>query len=187
MRSENLRRSRDRSVPDTDLEKRGGGGGSVSSRSLGCLDAPASTAQLEAEATRELKQRRRRRQRERQRSSRFRLVKQQLCTCITLFDTFLCRRCTSTTWKCLNSGFVEDGNTRQRHSSSFPELRCSPLEFNSKQIRHHFVNWTRWKELDYVWNSADSLFLSHVFVAVAVLVAWAHYLQLSSEMKTNAL
>ena len=26
MRSENLRRSRDRSVPDTDLEKRGGGG-----------------------------------------------------------------------------------------------------------------------------------------------------------------
>ena len=121
---------------------------SVSSRSLGCLDAPGSTGQLEAEATRELKQRPRRRQRERQKSSRFRLVKQQLCTCITLFDTFLCRRCTTTTWKCLNSRFVEDGNTRQRHSSSFPELRYSPLEFNSKQIRHHFVNWTRWKELD---------------------------------------
>ena len=34
---------------------------------------------------RELKQRRRRRQRERQKSNRFRLVKQQLCTCITLF------------------------------------------------------------------------------------------------------
>ena len=151
-------------VPDSDLEIRGGGGirgrpgpprplpwirhyrlSSVSSRSLGCLDAPGSTAQLEAEANRELKQRPRRRQLERQKSSRFRLVKQQLCT---LFDTFLCRRCTTTTWKCLNSRFVEDGNTRQRHSSSFPELRYSPLEFNSKQIRHHFVNWTRWKELD---------------------------------------
>ena len=180
MRSENLRRSLDRSVPDPDLEISGGGGGgltlrasvwsknkrgpgpppprplpwichcrlsSVSSRSLGCLDAPESAAQLEAEATEELKQRPRRRQRG-QKSNRFRLAKQQLCTCITLFDTFLCRRCTTTTWKWLNSRFVEGGNTRQRHSSSFPELRCSPLEFNSKQIRHHFVNWTRWKELD---------------------------------------
>ena len=167
MRSQNLRRSLDRSVPDSDLEIRGGGNkrgarappgplpwirycrlSSVSSRSLGRLDAPGSTAQREAEATGELKQRPRRRQRERQKSSRFRQAKQQLCTCITLFDTFLCRRCTTTTWKWLNSRFVEDGNTRQRHSSSFPELRYSPLEFNSKQIRHHFVNWTRWKELD---------------------------------------
>ena len=27
-------------------------------------------------------------------SNRFRLAKQQFCTCITLFCTFLCRRCT---------------------------------------------------------------------------------------------
>ena len=59
----------------------------------------------------ELKQRRRRRQRERQKSNRFRSAEQQLCTCITLFCTFLCRRCTTTTWKCLNSRFVEGGNT----------------------------------------------------------------------------
>ena len=52
---------------------------------------------------RKLKQRRQRRQRERQKTNRFRLVKQQLCTCITLFCTFLCRRCTTTTWKCLIS------------------------------------------------------------------------------------
>ena len=150
MRSENLRRSLDKSVLDPDLEISGGEGGgvepsglslvykyeggpppppppptrraavwstntrgarpprplpwirycrlsSVSSRSLGCLDAPGSTAQLEAEATGKLKQRRRRRQREGQKSNRFRLAKQQLCTCITLFDTFLCRRCTTTT------------------------------------------------------------------------------------------
>ena len=47
--------------------------------------------------SRELKQRRRRRQRERQKSNRFWLAKQQLCTCITLFCTFLHRHCTTTT------------------------------------------------------------------------------------------
>ena len=51
----------------------------------------------------ELKQRRRRRQRQRQRQrkrqkcNRFGLAKQQLCTSVTLFCTFLSRRCTTTT------------------------------------------------------------------------------------------
>ena len=58
--------------------------------------------------SRELRQRRRRR--EGQKSYRFILAKQQLCTCITLFCTFLCRRCTTTTWKCLISRFVRYGN-----------------------------------------------------------------------------
>ena len=74
---------------------------------------------------RQLKQRRRRRQRERQKSNRFRLAKQQLCTCITLFCTFFCRHCTTTTWKCLISRFVEVVNTRQRStffSFQFPDL-----------------------------------------------------------------
>ena len=35
---------------------------------------------------------------ERQKSKRFLLIKQQICTCITLFCTFLCRRCTHATW-----------------------------------------------------------------------------------------
>ena len=50
--------------------------------------------------------RRRRRQWVRQKSNRFRLAKQQLCTCITLFCTFLCCRCTATTWDCLISRFM---------------------------------------------------------------------------------
>ena len=62
---------------------------------------------------RELKQRRRRRQREQQKSNRLRLAKQQLCTCITLFCTFLCCRCTTTKWKCLILRVVEDVNTRR--------------------------------------------------------------------------
>ena len=80
-----------------------------------------------------LKQRRRRRQRERQKSNRFRLAKQQLCTCITLFCTFLCRHCTTTTWKCLISRFVENANTRQQLYFSFAELWYSLLEFNSRK------------------------------------------------------
>ena len=107
---------------------------------------------------RELKQRRRRRQRERQKSNRFRLAKQQLCTCITLFCTFLCRRCTTTTWMCLISRFVEDVNTRQRLCFSFPELWYSLLEFNSSKIYQHLTNWTRWNKRDKVWSSANSLF-----------------------------
>ena len=57
--------------------------------------------------------RRRRRQWVRQKSNRFRLAKQQLCTCITLFCTFLCRRCTTTTWDCLISRFMWNVNWRR--------------------------------------------------------------------------
>ena len=82
-------------------------------------------------------QRRRRRQRERQKSNRF------------------IRHCTTTTWKCLISRFVEDGNTRQQLSFSFPELWYSPLEFNSRKIWQHLTNWNK---CDKVWSGANSLF-----------------------------
>ena len=89
---------------------------------------------------RELKQRRRQRQQGRQKSNRFKLTKQQLCTCSTLFSTFLCRRYTTTTWKCLISRFVEDGNTKQQFYFSFPNLWYNPLEFHSKEICQHLTN-----------------------------------------------
>ena len=71
---------------------------------------------------RELKQRQRRRQRERHNSNRFRLAKQQLCTCITLFCIFLCRHCMTATWKCTISRTLEDVNTKRRLCFSFLEL-----------------------------------------------------------------
>ena len=83
-------------------------------------------------------QRRRRLQRERQKSNRF------------------IRHCTTTKWKCLISRFVEDGNTRQRLSFSFPELWYSPLEFNSSKIWQHLTNWNK---RDKVWGSANLRFL----------------------------
>jgi len=81
---------------------------------------------------RELKQRRRRRQRERQKRNRFRLANQQLCTYIKLFCIFLSRHCTTTTWKCLMSRFVENLTTKQGLSLSFPDLRYRVLELNSR-------------------------------------------------------
>ena len=72
--------------------------------------------------------------------------------------TFLCRRSTTTTWKCLISRFVENVNTRQQLYFSFPELRYSLLEFNSRKDCPHLTNWTRWKKRDKVWGSATSIF-----------------------------
>ena len=69
---------------------------------------------------RELKQRRRGRQRERQKSNKFGSVKQQLCSCITFFCTFLSRHGTTTTRTFLISRFVEDVITRQQLPFSFP-------------------------------------------------------------------
>ena len=85
---------------------------------------------------------------------RFRLTKQQPYTCITLFPTFLCRHCTSRTWKCIISRFVEDVNTRQQLS----ELWYNLLEFNSRNNFQHLTNWARWIKRDKVWSSATSLF-----------------------------
>ena len=116
----------------------------------------------------ELKQRRRWRQRVRQKSKRFGLAKQQLGTCITLFCTFLSSRCTTTTWKCLISRFVEDGNTGQQLSFSFLELWHSPSELNCQKIADICTNWTRWNKRDQVWGSTNSRFRS-----ITVVVAWA--------------
>ena len=103
----------------------------------------------------ELKQRRRRRQRERQKkkSNWFRLTKQRLCTCITLFCTFLSRRCTTTTWKCLISRFVEE-TWDNEFLFSFPELWYGLLEFSCRKSCQHLRNWTRWTKRETVWSRA---------------------------------
>ena len=95
-------------------------------------------------------------------NKRFRFAKQQLCACINLFCTFLCRSCTTTTWKCLISRFVEGVNSR-RLFFCFPELWYSLLEFNSRKICQLFMNWMscNWDKRDKVWSSANSLFKWH--------------------------
>ena len=111
----------------------------------------------------ELKQRRRWGQRERQKSNKFRWLKQQLC--ITLFCTFLTRRFTAKTWKCLISRLSRTGT--QDKTFSFPKLWYSPLEFNSKKSCQHLTKKAGWNKRDKVWGSGNSPFWSDVFVAVA--------------------
>ena len=78
-------------------------------------------------------------------------------SCIFLhFLAIIC--CTTMTWTLLISRFVEDGNTTQQLCFSFPELSYSPLEFNSRTIRQHLTNCTRWNKRNKVWGSPNSLF-----------------------------
>ena len=90
---------------------------------------------------RELKQRRRRRQWERQK--RVKGLDRQNNNSARASRTFLCRHCTTTTWKCLTSHFVENVNTRQWLYFSFPELQYSLLEFISRKNWQHLTNWKR--------------------------------------------
>ena len=53
-------------------------------------------------------------------------AKQQLCTCIMLFCTFLCRHCSTTTWRCLIARFMESANKRRRIFPSLSKLECGP-------------------------------------------------------------
>ena len=108
----------------------------------------------------ELKQRRQRRQRERQKCTRFRLAKQQLCTCIKLFCTLLNRLCTTTTWKCLISRFLEDGNFSWTLIQYF-RIQLQ-LQINLP-IRRDGISAIK-------FEAARIHFLSDVFVAVAVVV-----------------
>ena len=86
------------------------------------------------EIIRKLKQRRHRRQRDRRKKTIGKNGKTHA------FCTFLCRHCTTTTWKCKNS--------RQRLSLSFPELRYSLLECQYQYL----TNWTTWNKRDKVWS-----------------------------------
>ena len=74
------------------------------------------------------------------------------------FCTFLCRHCTTTMWNVLIPPFLENMNTRLRLSFSFPELRYSLLEFNSRKNCQHLTNWTRRNKRYLVWSSLNSLF-----------------------------
>ena len=98
---------------------------------------------------RELMQRRRGGQGERHKST-----KQQLCTNITHFCSFLCRCCTTTTWNHLVSRFREDVYTRRKFFFSYSELRYSPLEL--------LLNWNaptfdKLNEMLGGWKSVNSL------------------------------
>ena len=92
----------------------------------------------------ELKQRRRQTQWERKKRNRFRFTKQLLCRCSTLFCTFFfCRHCTTTTWKCLFSRFVNDVNTRKDFLSPFLNFESVFQNSAPEKICQQLTNWKR--------------------------------------------
>ena len=116
-----------------------------------------------------LKQWRRRRQRELQKSNRFRLAKNNKSARASRFFV----HCFAVTARQRREipRFVEDLNTRQRLSFSFPELRYSLLQFNSRNKNcQHLTNWTRWNNHDKFWGAWRN-FLSVVFVVIAFVAA----------------
>ena len=68
-------------------------------------------------------------------------------------------RCTTTTWKCRISCFLEDVSTRQQLSFTFLNFDTySLLEFNARKICQNLTYWTRWNKREQIWSSAKSLF-----------------------------
>ena len=67
-----------------------------------------------------------------------------------LFCTFLCRHCTTATWKCLISRFTEEVLKRQRNFLSASELGYDSL-----------TKLVTWSNRDEDWKNANSLFQRH--------------------------
>ena len=86
-------------------------------------------------------------------SNRLRLAKQQLCTCSVLFVYFL-----PSGLQRENATFCRGPEHKRTTFFSFPELRYSLLEFNSRKICQHLTDWTRWIKHNKVWSRASSLF-----------------------------
>ena len=75
------------------------------------------------------------------------------------FFTFLCRHCTTTTWKSLISRFVEEVHLTWDNAFLFPFLNLDKvLEFNTGKICQHLTKWKRSNKRDNVWSSTNSFF-----------------------------
>ena len=85
------------------------------------------------------------------------LAKQQLCTCITLFCTFLCRSCTTTTWNDQILSFFEDENGKPINSTiSVWTWARSPL-FISNLNSPFLSNWATWDNREKMWKDAKRI------------------------------
>ena len=60
------------------------------------------------------------------------------------FCTFLCRRCTTTTWKCVIFRFMEVVNKQRRIFLSVSKLEYSSQEINSREIHLYLTFSTTW-------------------------------------------
>ena len=105
-----------------------------------------------------------RRRQQRQRQKAIVLAKKQLCTCITLSCTFLCRPCTTTTWNdqillLLLLFFFFWGRERQGHKFYHLCLDSgtAPL-FSSNRNSLLSSDWVTWDNREVVLKGAKSNF-----------------------------
>ena len=124
-------------------------------------------------------QRRRWRQWERQKSNRFRLAKQQLCTSRFFVHFF------AVAGKFLISCFVENVNTRQRLSFSFPELWYSLLEFNSGKICQRLTNW-KWWNGKAIFASITFLYKTTIVICLDALILLLDLILIGREFQSFA-
>ena len=125
-------------------------------------------ASIIACSNRELKKQRQWWQQKRHKS---RLAKQQLCTWITLFCTFLCCHKITTTQNCLILRFVENMNARQRFSNSlFLKVRYYTVLENSTPAKLININGQQWLGIRAMnFETAWKHFLWNVFATVVVV------------------
>ena len=104
------------------------------------------------------------------------------------FYTFLCPRCTITTWNFLISRFVEEVNTRQRFCNSFFKPRYSPLEYNSRKKSPTFdklTNWTRCDMEKEGWVLKQRGFILFSLCPIMALAETHSHTTLNSDMRTG--
>ena len=113
---------------------------------------------------RDLKIQRRGQQQEHQKNNRF----NRQNTCITLFSTFLSHFCTTTTWKCLISHFMEDVTSNDEILFLFLSLAMVPWNSASGGFVY---NWqSKWVGIIAIKTERTQIhFLSDVLVTITSL------------------
>ena len=105
---------------------------------------------------------------------RFILAKEQLCTCMTLFCTFLNHCCTTVTWNCLisRSPLSEVNTATQQFPFSFSKLRYGPFRFNPSKFHQHLTNIEiKWKWIRSMKTVRTLLLLSRAQNSISTLAS----------------
>ena len=84
-------------------------------------------------------------------------AKQQLCTCITLFCTFLCLPCTTVTWNDQILSLLENGNGKAINSTISIWTRARLPLFSSNLNSLSLISRVTWVNREKVWKEAKSI------------------------------
>ena len=99
------------------------------------------------------------------------LATERLCSSITIFCTFLCHRCTTTSWKCLiDYVFWRTWTKESDFLFVFLNFRYSVYEFTFRKNYQHLTNWTRWNKCDQLTKDGRVFFLYNQYSVGRALI-----------------